>query len=76
MFKALKHTSVIQKIHKSGTIQLIDASTSFENKIFVLTENFLDHLHDSTCLLIPVGKTQMMKSIYEFSDPLNRFLVY
>jgi len=76
----LKHRNtlqtVIQKINKSGPIQLIDASTSFENKIFVLTENFLDHPHDSTCLLIPIGKMQMMKSVYEFSDPLNRLLVY
>lgn len=76
MFKALQQTSdSYSKINKSDTIQPIDASISFENKIFVLTENFLDHLLDSTCLSIPTGKMQM-KSFYEFGDPLNRFLVY
>ena len=75
MFKALQQTSdSYSKINKSDTIQPIDASISFENKIFVLTENFLDHLLDSTCLSIPTGKMQM-KSFYEFGDPLNRFPV-
>ena len=64
MFKALQQTSdSYSKINKSDTIQPIDASISFENKIFVLTENFLDHLLDSTCLSIPTGKMQMKSSV-------------